>query len=217
MKALIINYNRLTLPRLIAEWCVEHGLTPVFVDNNSDYPPLMDFYHHAPFMVMHLNKNYGHTAVWLPECTVLERLGILDEPYIVTDSDLDLSGVPADFLKVMQAGLNKYPKYDKCGLSLEVNDLPDTPEGRFIPQCEGRYWQRPLDEVYFDAPTDTTFALYKAGVREYNHNAIRVNRPYTAKHVPWYYDDLSKLPEDEQYYFKTASERFSTGKKRLVV
>jgi hypothetical protein len=211
---LIINFNRVQLPARLADWVAARGCEPIFIDNNSDYPPLLQYYADTPFRVMRMNNNYGHTVVW--DLHIAQALKITGR-YIVTDPDLDLAGVPDDFLKVMGAGLDKYPQYDKCGLSLEVNDLPDTPEGIQVrTQFEAKMWTKPLDEQYFEAPTDTTFAMYREGVYHYGHNAIRTNRPYTCKHVPWYYKDLKSLPADEQYYFTTANGS-SSGKKRLVI
>lgn len=200
IKALIINFNRISLPVKLALWCANHGLEPVFIDNNSDYPPLLKYYHsRCPFTVMHMNKNYGHTVVWNPETTIFQRLGITG-PYIVTDPDLDLSGIPDDFLSVLEAGLIKYPQFDKCGFSLEINNIKN--QGTI--DWETPFWQHPLDDMYFNAAIDTTFALYKTPV--FSYNAIRTNRPYTAVHVPWMFSDLSELPEDEQYYFNTQNE-----------
>jgi hypothetical protein len=68
---------------------------------------------------------------------------------------------------------------------------------------------------YFLAPTDTTFALYRKGVINYSHSAIRTNRPYTCKHIPWYYTDFNLLNEEEKYYFRNANDS-SSGKKRLM-
>lgn len=216
MKVLIINYNRLELSVKLANWCYSHGLEPVFVDNNSDHPMLIQYYAElCRYQVIRLNANYGHTCVWNPELSHIFK-DFTKERYILTDPDLDLSDVPDDFLEVMNKGLDKYPQYDKCGLSLEINDLPDSEEGNFIRhKCEARYWMRPLDSIYFHADTDTTFALYREGVTSYNHNAIRTNRPYTARHLPWYYTDFNSLTEDEKYYFRYASDS-SSGKKRLM-
>jgi len=199
MKCLIITYNRLTLPVNLANWVAQRGLEPVFIDNNSNYPPLMEYFHNCPYIVMHMNKNYGHTVVWNPETTILQRLGIIGN-YIVTDPDLDLTGIPNDFLQVLEEGLRRYPQYDKCGLSLEINDLPN----QVTIDWESQFWQKPLDEQYFHANVDTTFALYKT--KYASLNAIRTNRPYTARHVPWYYDLIDKLPDDESYYYHTQLE-----------
>lgn len=212
MKVLIINFNRLTLTRNTCEWCVEHGLVPIILDNNSDYPPLLDFYNNSPFKVLRLKVNYGHTVIW--NYPVLKELGITDR-FILTDPDLDFTGVPDDFLKVMNDGLDKYPQFSKCGLSLEINDLPTDEEGLLIRHIESKYWQFPLDDLYFEADTDTTFALYRQPMGPCGHSAIRTNRPYTVKHLPWHYRDLSELPEDEQNYYKTANAEFSSGLKRL--
>lgn len=216
MKALIINYNRLSLPSTLANWCYENGLEPIFIDNNSDYQPLLEYYAHlCSYKIVRLKKNFGHTVVWHPEFReTLDKL-VGNERYIVTDPDLDCRLIPSDFLDVLNVGLDIYKKYDKCGFSLEINDLPDSKEGAFIRLHEVRYWTKPLGKKYFDSPIDTTFALYREGVREYNHNGIRTNRPYTAKHISWYYTSVNDMAEDERNYFNTANESAS-GKKRML-
>jgi hypothetical protein len=199
----------------MADWCAKQGLDPIFIDNHSDYTPLIRYYLNCPYEVYRMKENYGHTVLWNKEIALFKSL-VGNERYIVTDPDLDLEGIPDDFLKVLNAGLDKYPQFNKCGFSLEINDLPNTPEGNLIrTKVEPRYWRRLLDPLYYNAPIDTTFALYREGVNTYFHPAIRTNRPYTARHIPWYYYHFSELPEDEQYYFKTANSS-SSGKNRLV-
>lgn len=213
MKVLIINYNRLTLLKYTADWCAVHGLEPIILDNKSDYPQLLEYYTHTPYRVLRLPANYGHTVIW--NRPVLQELNI-KEDFILTDPDLDFTGIPDDFLKVMQEGLIKYPQYSKCGFSLEINDLPNDEEGNFIKNGPERpYWEKPLDDLYFEANTDTTFALYRYPLGPYGHSAIRTNRPYTVRHRPWYYRSLQLLPEDEKYYYQTARAEFSSGIKRL--
>jgi len=196
MKILIINFNRITLPSQMADWLSERGCEPIFVDNNSDYAPLLEYYYKCPYTVVRMGKNYGHQVVW--QQGLLDKLRIGSE-YIVTDPDLDLSKIPNDFLPVLKEGLRRYPQFSKCGFSLEINDIPH--------QCtinwETKFWKQPLDEQYFDAIIDTTFALYKT--KEFSYSAIRTNRPYIARHVPWYYTWVKDLPEDEQYYYNTQS------------
>lgn len=215
MKVLIINFNRLMLPVKMADWIAARGCEPVFIDNASDYMPLLEYYAKAPYKVVRLEKNFGHTVIWQPGLKILDNI-VGNGRYIVTDPDLDLTRVPDDFLQVLNSGLDRYTTYDKCGLSLEINDLPDTEECRLVrTRFEPQYWLHPLDESYFHADTDTTFALYREGVRWYSHSGIRTNRPYTARHVPWYYTDFANLPADEQYYF-TKANKSSSGKKRLL-
>lgn len=209
MKVFIISYNRLTYLRDMVNWCKEHNLEPVIVDNNSDYPPLLAYYHSKPCQIIMMPKNYGHTVMWHG------LIDLPDERFIITDPDLDLSGVPDDFLEVLNIGLDRYHEKPKCGLSLEIDDLPGGPEAAYVRQIESVFWFHPLDDLFYDAKVDTTFALYRKGIREYTIEGIRVNRPYTARHYSWYYTDFNQLPEDERYYYKTANESAS-GKERLM-
>jgi hypothetical protein len=191
------------------DWCQAHGLDLIVVDNHSDYPPLLAYYHSKPCQIIYLPENYGHTVMWQGVVKLPE------ERFIITDPDLDMSGVPDDFLTVMHHGLDRYLHAAKCGLSLEISDLPDSEEGRFIRNIEGVFWTKPLDPLYFDAITDTTFAMYRGGVMEYTLSGIGTNRPYTARHYSWYYTDFNLIPEDEQHYYRTAGDSAS-GKKRLM-
>jgi hypothetical protein len=198
MKCLIINFNRLTLPVKLANWAFNHGLEPIFIDNNSDYPPLLGYYGtRCPYKVLKMDRNYGYRVIWLQN--VLKVLEISGK-FIVTDPDLDLSMIPDDFLSVLEEGLRRYPEVTKCGFSLELEGV----KHKDTLAWEAPFWKNPLDDQYFDAILDTTFALYHK--KEFSYSAIRTNRPYTCKHVPWYYEDLKDLPEDEQYYYKTMDE-----------
>ena len=208
MKVLIINYNRLTLPKNMADYIAESGLEPVFIDNKSTYEPLLEYYEETPHEVVKLEQNFGHKVVW--DADILNRLEIEGE-YIVTDPDLDISDIPKDFLEVLQEGLRRYPKYEKCGFGLRISDLPNNTFTQYVNISERGYWARPLDDMYFDTSTDTTFCLYRASVRNKTFSSLRTNEPYCAKHVPWYYTSINDLPEDEQYYFNsiTTSTYFS--------
>ena len=208
MKTYIISFNRLTYLRDMVDWCISRKLQPIIVDNASDYPPLLDYYKTKPCEIIRMPANYGHTVMWhglipLPE-----------DKFIITDPDLDMSGVPDDFLEVMNRGLDKY-NVPKCGLSLEIADLPDNEEGDFIRRIEGVFWDFPLDNLYFDAKVDTTFSMYREGTNEYTIEGIRTNRPYTARHYSWYYTDFNLIPEDEKHYYRTANDSAS-GKNRLM-
>jgi hypothetical protein len=207
-KAFIINFNRLTYLRDMVEWCQAHGLEPIVVDNASDYPPLLEYYADHPCEIIRMPKNYGHVVMWH------ELFPLPKERFIITDPDLDMSGVPDDFLAMMNKGLDRH-YVPKCGLSLEIADLPDNDEGAFIRKIEGVFWDNPLDDLFFDAKVDTTFSLYREGMNYYTIEGIRTNRPYTARHYSWYYTDFNSLPEDEKNYYRTANDSAS-GKKRLM-
>jgi hypothetical protein len=132
----------------------------------------------------------------MPDCS----LGA--DYYVVTDSDLDLSGIPLDVLDVLRAGLERYPQVHKAGLSLEINDVPaDT----LNLDWERSLWTRRIDDLWFDALVDTTFAMYRRGAG-WAGNGMRSDRPYTARHVPWY----RKMDEEERYYMDHADIRWAS-------
>ena len=139
MIALIINYNRVTYVKQMADWCAEHNLIPIIIDNHSDYPPLLEYYYQCPYTVYRMKNNIGHKV-----CAILDlrKLFGITGRYIVTDPDLDLSGIPDDFLEVLNEGLDRYPDRVKCGFSLEIDDLPNTEEAHYIKnRHELDYWE----------------------------------------------------------------------------
>ena len=205
MKCVILNFNRLLLTKNTVDWCLKHSLEPIILDNASNYQPLLDYYNSKPCEVVRLGKNHGHKVLW--EQWLFRLIGIRGN-YLLTDPDLDLSGVPDDFLEVMQEGLDRYLTFDRIGLSLEIDDLPLTDLGRSVYKHEIRFWNKPLDALYYEAEVDTTFALHK--ITNYNtFNSLRVGKPYTVRHIPWYYTDFNSLSDDDKNYFQTANNSFS--------
>jgi hypothetical protein len=205
----ILNYNRLDLPRNMADYITEcDGVYPIIIDNHSTYPKLIEYYKICPHEIIQMPHNAGNCAMWN---TGLYLELKLNGNFIYTDPDLDLSGIPKDFLHVLQTGLDKYP-VDKCGFSLEINNLPDNEMTREVHQWEDQNWKNPLDGMYFKAAIDTTFALYRTNVHSFN--CIRTNRPYTAIHKPWTYT-LENIPEDEKYYLESTGTYFNHWTNRL--
>ena len=182
----------LDLPRAMVEDIVRLGGTPILVDNASTYPPTVEWLNSTTHRVVRMEKNKGIRAAW--------TIPGLTERYVVTDCDLDLSTVPSDVFQVMHEELNRADTYTKVGLSLEINDIPDhNPDKPFILSNEGKYWNTKEGRGY-NAPIDTTFAMYRrSGWGGYS--AIRLDRPYTARHVPWYWDP-KHLPEDYKHYLR---------------
>ena len=198
--AFIINYNRLTLPKNMAEFLSKNKNVDVYIiDNNSTYQPLLDWYKTCPYNVIHMGGNYGHTVFWDKK---LYNEYVREGSYVLTDSDLDLSNIPDDWLEVLEEGLNKYT-YNKVGFSLATDDLPPSSFRSEIVAWESQFKvpkARKLDDLYTEAHIDTTFALHRTDEHAI-YSSVRVNYPYTARHVPWYYTDFAVLPEDEKYYF----------------
>jgi hypothetical protein len=199
LKAFIIIFNRLTWPKKLAENLADLGCEVILLDNHSTYMPLIEWYMNCPFKVHRLEKNYLSSVLW--------SSGLIsqypDQYYIVTDGDLDISQVPADFIDYLYHALNDSQAY-KAGLSLEINDLPDNEMTRAVIEHEKRFWETPVDKNgFYKSDIATTLALYDQ--TKYSGvflDAIRSPRPYTAKHLPWYLTKES-LTDEERYFTET--------------
>lgn len=181
------------LPQLVSD-IRRLGCRPVLVDNASTYPPLLEWLDHCGAEVIRLDQNYGPWVAW--------SKGLIAgfDRFVITDSDLDLSGVPDDVLDVLEEGFREYPSAWKVGLSLEIDDLPPGPIRDRVIEWEKRFWQDRVGR-YFIAPVDTTFALYdpKRFRGDWYTPALRADRPYTARHLPWYW---TQITAELSYYFR---------------
>lgn len=206
----INNFNQFTTVKAMAEYfSTIEGTEVIVVDNNSTYPPLLEWYKSTNLCtVKMLGRNGGHQAPW--------RSGVILGPqeqqkkygsiyYVVTDADLDITRCPKDLINVLVEGKINH-KVAKVGLSIEINDLPDgCPSKNAVVRWEGQYWgnrthyKTKNGTGFHHANTDTTFALYKNGEHGMTISpAIRADRPYTAKHKPWY---ITKENIDDEYKF----------------
>lgn len=207
INAYLNNYNRLSWPLSMANYLDQiKEIEVIFIDNNSTYPPLLEWYEKQnKFEVIRLTENKGHLALW--NSYIYDRV---DGHYILSDPDLDLSNIPLDFLDILKEGFDKYPEACKCGFSLEVNDLPNTEYGIYVHDHEDHFWNNKdleLDRYFIKSCIDTTFALYHKN-RNNNNSGIRTNRPYVARHLPWYYEK-GNLTEEDIYYINTATSECS--------
>jgi hypothetical protein len=202
MNCFIIMFNRLTWPRKMAEFLSDTGCEVILVDNASTYPPLLEWYDSCPYKVYRLQENYGHLVLW--------GSGIInnykDRHYIVTDPDLDLSGVPHDYVDFLMKGF-LHEEVVKVGLSLRVNDLPVNEFTRRIVEHEERHWRALQEDGFYAASVDTTFAIYdrERMLGQQVYWSLRSPEPYMARHLPWYLG-LGQIPFEELYYMTKATE-----------
>ena len=196
----IINRNRLGAMRSMIEWLLGVGMNKLIIlDNQSDYPPLLEFYSALPEKVklMLMTENFGPYVFW--------QQGVhraLETPYIITDSDLvPASFCPADLVPALLGAIERFPDCGKAGPSLRIDNLPDCyRQAETARRWESQFWEKPLGRGHFAAPLDTTFALYPARAEFTRDNRnIRLGYPYMFEHVPWYVAE-SDLSEEERYY-----------------
>lgn len=223
MKVFINNRDLLTWPRAMAEKLTTEGHEVIFIDNASTWPALLDFYTECPYHVIRLTSNVGHMAPWSG------LVELPNEHYAVTDPDLDLSAVPADWADKMIAVVNRMAL--KCGLSLADSEIPPTNPAweddgfkNFPGGGHPASWgmklplKFPGHTVWYRA-TDTTFAVYAPNM-PFSLEAVRIGEPYVARHIPWHVVPAlvgkghEILLDDEYiYYMQHASDSATTAKR----
>ena len=171
-------------------------ITPIIIDHDSTYPPLLEWLSECPYEVIK-SKNIGpHGRLWK-----LQNETHTSEGYFaLTDPDLDLSNCPLDLFDVLKGGLDRYPEITKSGLSLEINDIPDSFRLKEkVLRQERQFWKNKVDDQFYLADIATTLAVYRAGDGKPPScvgPALRSDRPYTAKHIDWYSNTLTKEAND---------------------
>ncbi len=185
MKVFINNRDYLTWTRNLVIHVAEQGHEPIVIDNGSTYPPLLEWYSHVGFRLIRC-ENLGAYAFW--------KLGLAkeqSEPFVVTDSDCDITGVPSDWPEVLSEGLKMFPHVSKVGLSWDETTVPTTnPWYRFFhmdefPEGSGFWHNNLLEGNWHNAPCDTSFALYRPN-NSVTIDGVRKGRPYTGIHLPFH-------------------------------
>jgi hypothetical protein len=201
---IINNYNRLECLQLQLAWISAAGLRNVYIiDNASNYRPLLEFYKTTKYKVLRLNRNIGFEALW--KTIIFQRFR--HSYYIYTDPDIVPDpGCGLDAVIFFYQLLQQYPHVQKVGFGLQINDIPDHyPLQQKVISWEQKFWQYEIEKDVYDAPIDTTFALYRPGARGGSElPAFRTGGRFTAKHTSWYMNP-EKLTTEERDYLAQAN------------
>ncbi|GAA0872236.1 hypothetical protein GCM10009117_13830 [Gangjinia marincola] len=213
----INNYNRLSTLKLLIIALKKREYTNIHIlDNQSTYPPLLEFYKTTECHVHLLKKNYGSKAFWKSGLW----LRFVNSYFVLTDSDVvPVDECPSDFLKFFLQMLKKYPIVHKIGFSLKIDDLPDHYANKQkVIEWEKKYYQQSIEQHIFIAPIDTTFALYrpfsKVGERDERTLVLRTGFPYQARHLPWYINS-NALDDEEKFYLNSLNTRTHWSRRNL--
>lgn len=211
---IINNFNRFEYLSLLITWLEKAGYKNIYIiDNNSTYPPLLDYYSKLPYTIFKLDKNKGHFALW--ETIIFSRFS--GDYYVYTDPDiLPINKCPDEVLLHFKELLDKYPAYKKAGFGLIIDDLPNHYSLKYdVINWEQKFWIKEIEKDVFDSLIDTTFALYRPGAKGGGDSpAIRTGGNFIARHLPWY-ENLSILSEETKYYLNSinsSSSWYSTAK-----
>ena len=195
MVPVLINVrDRLTCLDALVGWLERADADITLLDNDSSYPPLLDYLAETSHQVIYLGQNMGAQALWHAQL-------VPGEPFIYTDPDvLPIDECPLDALPMLVELLDEYPDWPKVGLGLYLDDVPED-----LPSLD---WERTLSEPgrrtsigHYRSLIDTTLAAYRGG-SGFAYEAIRTGHPYLMRHATWY----MKPPFDEEhtYYLNNA-------------
>lgn len=198
---IINNFNQLDYLLMLIDSLTERGYDNIHIlDNASTYPPLLKYYESCPHTVYRMKNNYGYLALW--ESGLYKKF--YKDFYVYTDPDVvPLKECPDDFMQTFVDCLRRHKTSAKVGFSLAIDDLPDcNPKKQEIIDWENQYWKKLKEPGLYDAPIDTTFALYRPytkDTRAPEDHIFRFGPPYTLRHLPWY-QDPNNLTENMIYY-----------------
>jgi hypothetical protein len=205
---IINNRNFLTWPKAMVERIKEYdGVGEIIiVDNDSTYPPLLEWYATNPCRIEKLDTNVGMGAPWVSG--VVKQLN--GAPYVLTDPDLGLEETPDDTLLYLLDKLNTL-QLDKVGLGLDWQIVEKkSPYYERLNLYEKSRWNNsPVkDDVYTEVQIDTTFALYN--VDHYFIGGGSTTFPYVARHYPWEFSiEEARNSEEFMYYMDNATSASS--------
>lgn len=207
----IISFNRLEYLKILIEWLEGAGFENIhIVDNNSTYPPLIEYLASSKHKIHRMEKNFGHLAVW--DSKKFEDI-VGKKYYIVSDCDVvPVDECPKNITEHFFGILEKYPKMTKIGFGMKIDDLSERyVHKNLVVRWEKKFWEKKIGDGLFDASIDTTFALYRPGIFPPDKKwwrSIRTDFPYLARHLPWY-QNSSRPDEEEIYYEKSLKNKSS--------
>lgn len=208
---IINNRNRLTFLKDLLAFLSKLDCRIIILDNESTYEPLLEFYNSISkdVEIVCLNENLGHQAIYKWK----KHLDFKEKFFIYTDSDIvPTEYCPSDLLEYLQDNKQKYYSYQKIGLSLKTDDIPEF----YLHKNQVIEWEKNLirkniDDCFTESPVDTTFAIYeKDSLSAHVHlltPCLRTKFPYQARHMPWY-SDTNKLSYEESFYIAKANAKF---------
>lgn len=208
---IINNRNLLTWPKAMVEKLkTMNNVEEIFIiDNESTYPPLLDWYETKPCEIIYLNNNMGHESPW--NSGLVKKLN--RKFYIVSDPDLGIDELPNDTIAYMLFKLLESP-LSKLGLGLLWEYITENSLCyNHLQSYEKARWEKSKikNEVYYDVKVDTTFALYN--VNFYFIGGGSLKKPYVAKHYPWEFTfDQIQKNEEFLFYLKNANNSSSYKK-----
>jgi len=215
MKVFMTIFNRHSWAVEMCKKFESAGLEIIIIDNDSTYPPCVEWLNNCGYTVERMGVNRGpwvflsdHTGQlqWLNRNDGKDTLynKYTDRYFILADSDFDISMVPDDFPDHLMKGLNTAQRNEwKCGLSYLLDDLPVNAFTKQIIEYERRYWVTKNAAGYFESQVDIGVTMFDRQKQGEWYHAVRSDKPYTCRHLDWYHSVEGWREEDQWFIDNT--------------
>lgn len=181
-----------------------HQLRPftdsiIILDNASTERETLDYLAQCGCEVRYNSTNNGP---WVSPSCNKQIWDEMPDEFVLTDPDLEFNkNLPKDFIQRLSNISNKY-QIGKVGFALKIDDFEDMwqftwTDNRTLQELESPYWVHKIqDDEYelYSAPIDTTFTLVN---KKFDiGRGIRVAGNFTARHLPWYRNNVFYTKEE---------------------
>jgi hypothetical protein len=208
-KCFVTIFNRFSWAVPLCKDLTDAGLEVIIIDNDSTFPPCVEWLKNCPYKIEKMDSNRGP---WAYDKTDLCKK-YTDRFYFLCDSDISISTVPKDFPEHLMKGLEKSdPEIWKVGLSFEINDLPDNIVTRQAINHEKAFWGNMTPFGFHKAWIDIGCTLHDREKKAHWYSALRADRPYTGKHLDWYMTKET-LREEDLYFLDLTKEYYGWCRK----
>lgn len=211
MNIFITIWNRHSWAIPLCEDFVKAGLTPILIDNASDYHPCVEWLDKCPYKVHRMKENHTAWAFFITELYQEYR----DRYFMISDSDQSITGIPSDWVNVLMKGLEFHTedRIWKSGLSQRIDDLPDNPYANEIRDYEKGFYTNVTKHGYYKVWMDLGIAIYDRERRgeypnkeEQWYHAVRSPLPYVSRHLDWYVT-LETMRDEDKYYLTSQGRK----------
>lgn len=199
--AVVIMRDRVSYAKGCVAALTAAGFDVYIVDHASTWPPAVEWLYTCGLPVHH-RDNAHPRSLW--DWDGLAAI-VGNRRYVVTDPDVVPDPhCPADWPAHLDMLLDLHPTAVKAGLGLRIDNLPaQNADAGKVREWEAQWWRAPTGLGAYDAPVDTTLALYQpltTGPAFSLGPAVRSDYPYVAWHLPWY--EITDDPTLEVAYYR---------------
>lgn len=181
----------------------------VIVDNDSGYPPLLEYLNKTDVRVVRMGRNAGPRGAF--DYARMELRPDETKCFATTDPDLDFADCPKDLLSKCMRMLDAAPTFTKVGPSIRLDDIPkEFPWYDRVMSVERGNQTKLLNDEWYNSAIDTTFAVYRTNAAFAYYPALRACAPYQVRHLPYYFKP-GELTDEDIWYTNNLPQTFKHG------